>query len=201
MVVATQQQGRKQETSHHHSRIARETIGRRLREARRRQGLTIKEAAELAGLSRSFVNIVERGASEIAVTRLIRLAAVYDVAVTELLDHAPTPTAELVPADAGYVLSSDGDAITIRHLTAGGWELQPFVVELKPGASVRQHRHIGDEFVHCLSGSVTVIVDGESHRLSPGDTLAFGGHTEHAYVNDSDQPARFLGATRHRHRN
>lgn len=51
-----------------------------------------------------------------------------------------------------------------------------------------------DEFVYVLEGTVDAWIDGELHRLEPGDAVGFPAGTgiSHTFINDSDQPARLL---------
>ena len=66
-------------------------LGRAIREVRSRQGLTVTEVARRSGLSQSFLSQVEAGQSDISVGRLIRVAQVLDVHVTDLLEAPVAP--------------------------------------------------------------------------------------------------------------
>lgn len=174
----------------------RRAIGRRLAAVRARQGLSVRRAAELAGLSRSFVAMVEKGASEIAVSRLIRLANVYNIGISDLLDGPAALAAEFMPGHATRVFPGDGEAVTIRYLSSPSWEVQPFLVDLAPSGTLEDLRHPGDEFIHCLSGMPTVVVDGSAHLMHPGDTVTLPSRATHSYINSADIPARLIGAVR-----
>lgn len=65
----------------------RRTVGRRLRLARRLVELTQQEVATAAGVSRSMVALVERGANGIDVYRLRRMASAVGMDLTELFDE------------------------------------------------------------------------------------------------------------------
>ena len=60
-------------------------LGRRVRLARLIGELTQDQLAEKAGISRSFVSLIEHGSHGVDVVRLIRLAAALDVPLAELL--------------------------------------------------------------------------------------------------------------------
>lgn len=68
-------------------------LGRRLRLLRRTRELTQDELAAGAGISRSFVSLLEHGARGVDVVRLWRLAAVLGVPLHELVD-LPVPGAD-----------------------------------------------------------------------------------------------------------
>ena len=61
-------------------------LGRRLREARRAKHLTQAELASLAGINRVTLAHVERGAAEVGVLRLRRLAEALGISAGQLLD-------------------------------------------------------------------------------------------------------------------
>ncbi|HEV8111496.1 MAG TPA: shikimate kinase [Planctomycetota bacterium] len=61
-------------------------LGRRLREARRRAGLTVTELAERAGASRRYVTEAEAGRANLSVLKLCDLAAAVGVPVRDLFE-------------------------------------------------------------------------------------------------------------------
>lgn len=61
-------------------------LGRRVRFLRLTRELTQDELATAAGISRSFLSLVEKGAHGIDIVRLLRLAAAFDLSLTQLVD-------------------------------------------------------------------------------------------------------------------
>ena len=61
-------------------------LGKRLRLLRLVRELTQEELGQAAGISRSFVSLVEHGSNSLDVVRLMRLAAALGVPLTVLLD-------------------------------------------------------------------------------------------------------------------
>src|SRR5258705_2727397 len=66
-------------------------LGRRLREARRRAGLTVTELAERAGASRRYVTEAEAGRANLSVLKLCDLASASGIAVRDLFEQALAP--------------------------------------------------------------------------------------------------------------
>ena len=60
-------------------------VGKRIRLVRLTRELTQAELADAAGISRSFLSLIEHGAHGIDVVRLFRLAAALDMPLTDLL--------------------------------------------------------------------------------------------------------------------
>ena len=61
-------------------------LGKRIRLLRLVRELTQDELARAAGMSRSFVSLIEKGSHGVDVVRLLRLADALDVSLLELLD-------------------------------------------------------------------------------------------------------------------
>ena len=171
-------------------------IGERLRRVRLQRHMSLRDVATAAGLSPSFVSLVERGETEIAISRLIRLADACGVVLIDLLDTVRDPAVEFVPAEQGRHVPRDDDGVEVIYLASPSWSMQPFKVELGPGATLDSLAHPTEEFVHCVSGLPTMTVLGEERQLRPGDTLVLPAFAEHTYGNRADEPAVLVGAVR-----
>ena len=63
-------------------------FGERLREIRRKKGISQERLAGLAGLHRTYVSGVERGERNISLVNIERLALALDVAMSDLMPDA-----------------------------------------------------------------------------------------------------------------
>ncbi|WP_215545218.1 helix-turn-helix domain-containing protein [Amycolatopsis sp. CA-230715] len=109
------------------------TIGRNIREARERRGLTIRAAAELSGLSYGYLAKIERG--EKPVTKrgaLDSLALTLRVSPADLVGK-PYPARDPLGEELREGMGRVEDALT-------GWR-----VDEKPDAAVRPWREIASE--------------------------------------------------------
>lgn len=73
-------------------------IGLRIRELRKKNGLTIEEAAHLAGVHPNYLGDAERGKKNFSITTLEKLAKVLCVPISEIFSgkaqaHAEKPSA------------------------------------------------------------------------------------------------------------
>ena len=66
-------------------------LARRLREERRRLGLTQESLAEKAGVSANFLAHLERGTRGVSLETLCRLAEAMSIQPASLLSHGPAP--------------------------------------------------------------------------------------------------------------
>jgi XRE family transcriptional regulator, regulator of sulfur utilization len=64
-------------------------LGKRVRILRLTKEMTQDDLATAAGMSRSFVSLIEKGSHGVDVVRLLRLAAALDVPLAELIGATP----------------------------------------------------------------------------------------------------------------
>ena len=59
----------------------------------------------------------------------------------------------------------------------------------------KPHAHEGYEFIHVLSGHLSIFYQKEEHVLHAGDSVYFDASEMHSYHGDSEMPARALVLT------
>lgn len=165
-----------------------------LRKLRNERGMSLAAAAEASGLSRSFIAMVESGTTEIAVSRLIRLAQAYGAFAADLLtDVHSTIEPELVAQADTYRVPTSGPLVEVEYLASASWPIQPFAVTLAPGGRLEGLAHSGTEFVHCVEGEVRMRIEAAEYDLRPGDTIVIPEYAEHTYANETSTRARIVG--------
>ncbi len=117
--------------------------------------------------------------------------------------RAPSPRVE-PPASRTPKLTRNGQGAALWTGEAGGKGMlvagtePPDVVELWDWTLAPGERHDSEahsdgtrELLHVQEGTVIVEVDGNRYDLAPGDALSFYGDAAHAYINSTDNSARF----------
>lgn len=182
------------------SELEAKKVGKRLREARERAGLSQAEVAKQAGLSASFVRLVENGGSDIALSRLLRWTALFDIPVADLFtDPADDPVTIVRPHERVEVpLRERG--VRFYLLTPGtDHAIEPSIFALAPGASMRRTLvHHGEEALFVLAGKVLLRVEDSEYVLAVGDSAYYDSSRAHCFANpDHDEPAEMLLTTSH----
>jgi transcriptional regulator with XRE-family HTH domain len=182
------------------SSIAR-AVGETLRTWRNEAGLSIREVADRSGISLSFISLVERGQTEIAVTRLIRLTDVFGRQISDVLvgvygnhsrESASSQAADQHPTHHQWRVYTLANGVEMVYLGSPEWATQPFLIALQPDAIHGPIVHSYKEAVMCLDGEGTMVIDGEQSTLLPGDTINLAANALHAYMNCSSAVCRFL---------
>jgi DNA-binding transcriptional MerR regulator len=166
--------------------------GSRLRRLRREQGLSLRAAADRAGLSTSFLSALERNATGASVATLQRLTQALGVTMLDLLPPRQPQGRRVRPQDREAL--SLGSGVRIEQLARNAELLEPQLFVLAPGAaSEGAYAHEGEEFIYVLEGRLTIwIADGERHRLVAGDSLTFPSTLPHRWRNRADGGTRLL---------
>lgn len=168
-------------------------VGRRMRALREQNGLSLRALAEACDLSVNAISMIERGESSPRVSSLHLLAKALNVRITEFFESEDRCSVVLVRKDERPRTESDG--LSLESVGSGirNQQLEPFVVTIgAKGGSGERIEHPGEEFVHCLRGSLEYMVAGEAFALEAGDSLLFDATQPHAFRNTGDVDAEIL---------
>ena len=171
------------------------SVGRHLRSIRALRGLSMRALAEASGLNINTLSLIENNKTSPSVSTLQQLATTLKVPLTSFFE-AEVPRRNIVFQKAGQRPRADfshgmmedlGAGMTLR----GG---QPLIVVLEPQADSGPTPivHTGHEFVYCLDGQLTYIIEGQNYLLEPGDSLIFEAHLPHRWGNLGNTPTRSL---------
>ena len=181
-------------------RLAR-TLAARLREERRRSGLSLRALAVRSGLSTTTVHQIEAGRGSPSLATLHALAATLGVALPSLLADraAPGGTARGLRARGLRARGLSGvrtERGELGRLAAGlaGQRLHGLVLTLAPGGTTGSEpmSHAGQEMVFGLSGACIYEVAGAEYRIGPGDSVVLDSRQPHRARNPGRRPARVL---------
>lgn len=169
-------------------------VGLRLRTLRENQGWSLRELADRCGLSFNAISRIERGENSPTVSTLHSLATALNVPITAFFEDATEQATVFVRRDRR--LSSNADGITMESLGIGlrDQQLEPFLVTVEPGAGNGDEPivHSGEEFIHCLAGSIVYRVNDEAYQLEAGDSLLFDATQPHGFHNLGLSTARLM---------
>lgn len=177
------------------------TIGQQVKKLRLGKKMTLKELSEQVGLSTSFLSQFERGNCTIAIDSLIRIAHAMDVDVYAILSNAVPCT----PMADRYVLRSyervntqiqnQHELQTNLSAFGKGKELLAREITLLPceqNEPVQAAPHVGEEFIYVLEGILTLVLEGRTSQLYPGDTAHFPSTITHTWYNETNKITKML---------
>jgi transcriptional regulator with XRE-family HTH domain len=198
------------------------TVGARVRERRKKFGMSVQALADRAGVARYTVIRLEEGkpCRRETIVKIRRALMLFTDQMTRPFEEGPfavqrardvrwsvsVSKAEyqkrLVDDDPYHVDDPD------ERSRLGTLGFQPFFTavlgsEISDGVShpalmefYRESwvdQHFGEEFVYCLEGAITIAVDGVPCRLEEGDSMTFDAMRPHQYLPDESKvPVRIL---------
>lgn len=175
-------------------------VGRTIRTLRKERGFSLREFSRLTGLSTSFLSMVERGRSSLALTSLNNVARALDTDLASLfaserkvrVSH-PLPHVSRAGDDGKLSIESSQRVYKVLSPRAEGLVLEPLLVTVRANSDFEEpYSHEGEEFAYVVEGELLFTVDGEEYRLGPGDSIHLLSTVPHAIRNDTDEPAKVL---------
>jgi len=192
--------------------MAAENIGAHLREARLRQGMSLRSVAQSLGVSASLISQVETGKTQPSVSTLYALVSHLGISIDDLLGVVPTDAGAVASPAVAAPLPERPLAPPVQHAADNAviemengvrWErlamgesgpADALLVTYEPGASSsiegKLMRHAGVEYAYLIEGELTLQLDFDSFLIRPGDSLFLDSVRPHLYSNRTSSVAR-----------
>jgi transcriptional regulator with XRE-family HTH domain len=170
-------------------------VGERLRSIRQSRRCTLREVADRAGVSESFLSQVERGRSSASIASLRRIAGALGVTVADLFEPTGPPSPRILRRDErpslAFGVLGRKLLLTPRPLQ----QLEVFIGELDVGGSTGTEPYVhgdSEELVVVLAGTVQLELGGDRHELEPGDSIDYRSSTPHRVTNVGNDVAEVM---------
>ena len=167
-------------------------IGSDLRALRRSRNWTLTDLADRLERSVGWLSQVERNVSEPALEDIRKIAALFDLPVSFFFSQSSddSESTYVVRAASRRTMSDDHKGLVESLLSpdlGGAFEIvhSVFAPDAKcPEPFVRDTEEAG----YVISGSLTLIIDGEQFRLHAGDSFRFAGE-QISWINEGSVDA------------
>lgn len=165
------------------------SVGARLRRLRRNAGETLETVAQATGLAVSLLSTFERTSQGVSLQGLHALASHFGTTVATLSgQEAGSLSESLIRAGEWPAWPPSTSGVTVQMLARGPRQMECNRFVLSPGASSEgAYQHAGEEFIHVLTGSLEVVLDGDRFfELHAGDSFYFESRRPHSWRNRHD---------------
>ncbi len=168
-------------------------FGGRIRDLRRKAGMTLQALADQAGISVGFLSQVERDKATPSLGTLASLAGALDVDI-DVFIATPKPADSVTRAGERPRFSLTDASLSYERIntTLPGGTLSSLIVHIPVGYASEVTAHVGEELIIVLDGTLKQTLGEASFILNPGDSLHFMGDTPHSFANIGEGPARLL---------
>ena len=172
-------------------------IGEQLRELRLIKAMTLKDVAQLAGISVGYLSQLERNQSRLPIGVLKKISDALGVHMNWFFQGGPQGAAHerdvVVRAQHRRRLSFTGLGITEELLSPNlSGPLELLISTIEPGADSENYSHDGAEAGVVLAGTLDLWISDRHFRLREGDSFSFKSTEVHRCANPADIPTRVL---------
>jgi len=164
-------------------------IGPKLHTLRKQAGLSLQQLAVKSDVSAAAIHKIEQSGMVPTITTLLKVAGALGRPVAYFVDEeevASDPTVFVRDGEQRPILTSHtGIDLAGISGTYGRFYLAGARATVVPGASSGDHflEHPGEELVYLLEGELEFVVNDQTYRLQPGDSLHFRTVQPHSWRN------------------
>lgn len=170
-----------------------ETIGKKIRNLRNRNGLTQQELADRTELTKGFISQLERGQVSPSVETLLDLIECLGSSPSEFFKEEEPE--QVVFHEEEYFVKTDEAGNVTKWIVppAQKFEMEPILVEIQPHESLPADKpHAGEEFGYCLTGKLNVYLGENEYHVRAGESFYYRTTKNHRISNPGSRPAKFI---------
>lgn len=162
-------------------------LGARVRQLRRRRGLTVEELARAVDVDKAHISRIENNRKAPSVAMLAQLAKTLNTSIGHLLgetlDKAEIKVTRSIELDGALRLQNAGEPgehqfAPLLHGKAVG-SFEAFLVHPGTDPGTTEARHSGQEMLYIVAGTVEVMFHDHVVTLRQGDCIHFPGYLHH----------------------
>ena len=174
-------------------------LGSRIRDLRKKQGMSQKELAMLIGVTPSNISQIESSLIYPSLPALFKIAESLSVEAGAFFQDGANPVRNVFPKNSGVKIALSDmpkdsfDALQITPQDLGG-KAEIYLIRIFPGKKLPAHFfvHKGEEAGHVIAGSIKVIGQNGTHTLESGDTIYLKADFPTQWINSGTETAELL---------
>ena len=170
-------------------------IGRKIKELRLQNDLTLENLASRSELTKGFLSQVERNLTSPSISTL---EDILEALGTNLSDFFREEKEEQVVFSTQDFFVDEQDDYTIEWVIpkAQKNEMEPILLTLHPHKQSHElQSHQGEEFGYVLKGAVTLVQGNKKYKIKAKETFYINGKTSHYLYNHGSSDAVVLWIT------
>ena len=170
-------------------------IGKKIRELRIQNDLTLEALASRSELTKGFLSQVERNLTSPSISTLKDILEALGTNLSEFF-HEEKEEQIVFSTQDFFVDEQEGYTIEWIVPNAQKNEMEPILLTLHPHQQSQElASHSGQEFGYVLRGSVTLVRGTKKYKLKARETFYINGNTEHYLYNHGSSDAVILWIT------
>lgn len=164
-------------------------VGPRIRDLRRRGGITLTDLAETTGIAISTLSRLESGQRKPGLELLLPLAAALRMPLEELIGAPATGDPRVFPRPVVR------EGVTVVPLTRkpGGLQVYKQILPAgRAGCEPEPRSHEGYHWLYVLNGRLRLILGETDMVLGPGEVAEFDTHLPHWFGTADEHAVEYL---------
>ena len=169
-------------------------LGDKIRQKRLEQQMSMKELADMTGLTAGFLSQIERDLAEPSIASLRKIAEALNVAIFHFFVEDGEGH-KVVRKEARQKIQFPDANMTYELLSPDvNHKMECLYGTLKAGGRTGETvaSHEGEEFTYVFKGSMHMVIADEDHHLAEGDAIYYEGTLPHQIRNSGDEDLEFL---------
>ena len=170
-------------------------IGKKLKELRRQNDLTLEDLASRCELTKGFLSQVERNLTTPSIATLHDIVEALGTTLSEFFHEEEEKQIVFSVQD---FFENEQDEYKIEWVIPNAQknEMEPILLTLYPRCkSQEMTSHHGEEFGYVLKGSVTLVRGNKKYKLKAQETFYLDGSKGHYLYNHGNTDAKVLWIT------
>lgn len=170
-------------------------IGKKIKELRLQNDLTLEDLASRSELTKGFLSQLERNLTSPSISTLEDILEALGTNPAEFFREEEEEQIVFSTKDF-FVDKKDEYQIEWIVPNAQKNEMEPILLTLPPkGKSYEMESHRGEEFGYVLKGAVILVRDNKKYKLKAKDTFYMNGKKNHYLYNHGSSEALILWIT------
>ena len=170
-------------------------IGKKLRELRKQNDLTLEDLASRSELTKGFLSQVERNLTAPSIATLEDILEALGSNLSEFF-HEEEETQIVFGAEDFFVDEKEDYQVEWIIPNAQKNQMEPILMTLYPHKKSHvQTSYIGEEFGYVLKGNITIVCGSKKYKVKAHETFYMDGAKSHYLYNHGNSPAKILWIT------
>ncbi|MGM9946870.1 helix-turn-helix domain-containing protein [Floccifex sp.] len=170
-------------------------IGKKIKELRLRNNLTLEELASRSELTKGFLSQVERDLTSPSIATLEDILEALGTDLSHFFQEEKN--VQVVFRQNDFFVDEREDSIVEWIVpNAQKNEMEPIILTLLPKEqSQEMTSFVGEEFGYVLSGSIQLVIGNKVYKVNKGETFYLNGKESHYLFNYTNKNAKILWVT------
>ena len=173
-------------------------ISKNIYEYRKRKGLTIKELAQLTGVTSSLLSQIEKGTANPSINTIKQISNALEIPLFNFfINDSYTENLVVRKDKRKKMVFSEDDSFSYELLTPnlqGDIEFVLMTIPPNESSSSEQFSHKGEEVAYVMKGEVDLHMMNTVTELNCGDSVKIPSLSQHKWENRSNEECQVIFA-------